>query len=483
MSRRRRNRHTSTIVALAMSLLGSTVHAQAPPAPNQPWSIPESAIRRAGSLDAGPVEWVQKPYDLPALIDLAQRTNPETRVAWEAARAAAAGVGLAESAYLPQLTMEALGGYQQTPLPIPKNLVPKGYFVSDSREIIPSLAVKWLLFDFGRREANLEAARADSFVANAGFTAVHHKLVLDVSQTYFALGAARGQLRAAQKALATAQTVEAATSAKRERGLVTIVALTQAQRQTAQARYSLAAAQGAERIGLADLIAAIGIPASTPLEVADGADLPLPASPQQSIAAAIKAALAHRPDIIAALGNVDAAEASLKAAQRAYRPSIGLSARAFQNFGSLSSDGGPTSTVDRTGESIMLSFSLPLFDGGERADHIAIARATLRESQADLERARDGVAQQVVHAYDGLLTSLAEYEAAETLRQAANTSYDAAQHSYQQGVGTYTDLATEESAVADAERQVEDARAAAHTAAAQLAFAVGVSASATAQDP
>jgi outer membrane protein len=482
MSLRQGNRGASTIVALALSLFGSALHAQAPAAPSQPWSIPASAIQRAGALEEGTSLWIQKPYDLPGLIDLAQRTNPETRVAWEGARAAAAEVGLAQSAYLPQLSLEALGGYEQTPLPAPKNLVPKGYFVSDSREIIPSLALKWLLFDFGRREATLEAARADSFVANAGFTAAHHKLVLDVSQAYFALGAARGRLRAARKALTTAQTVEGATSAKRERGLATIVALTQAQRQSAQARYSVAAAEGADRTTLAGLIAAIGIPAGTPLEVIDGAELPLPTLPQESITATVSAALAHRPDIIAALGSIDAAQASLKAAQRAYRPSIGLSARAFQNIGSLSSDGGPTSSVNRSGESVLLSFSLPIFDGGERADQISIARAHLRESQANLELTRDGVAQQVVQAYDGLLTSLAEYDAAETLLQAANTSYSAALSSYQRGVGTFTDLATEENAVADAERQVEDAHAAAHSAAAALAFAVGLSTPASAAD-
>jgi outer membrane protein TolC len=193
--------------------------------------------------------------------------------------------------------------------------------------------------------------------------------------------------------------------------------------------------------------------------------------------------LAHRPDVIAALGKVDAAEASLKAAQRAYRPSIGLSANAFQNFGSLSSDGGPYSTVNRTGGSILFSFSVPLFDGGERASHISIARAKLRESQANLTHTREGVAQQVVQAYDELLTSLAKYDAAEALRQAATTSYDAALHSYQQGVGTYTELATEENAVADAERQVEDAHAEAHEAAAALAFAMGLNAGASAQDP
>jgi outer membrane protein len=478
-----RYRRLSTPIALAMSLAGGALHAQAPATPSQPWAIPDAAIQRVGTVDEEASQWVQKPYDLSGLIDLAQRTNPATRVAWEAARAAAAEIGLAESAYLPQLTLEALGGYEQTPLAAPKNLVPKGYFISDSREIIPSLALKWLLFDFGRRDASLEAARADSFVANASFTAVHQKVVLDVSQSYFALGAARGRLRAVQKALTTAQTVEDATSAMRDHGLATIVALAQARRQTAQARYAVAAAQGDERTALADLVAAIGIRAATPLEVVDGVDLPLPTSPQESIAAAVKAGLAHRPDIIAALGDVDAAQASLKAAQRAYRPSIGLSARAFENFGSLSSDGGPTSTVDRAGESILLSFSVPLFDGGERADHISIARAKLRESQANLDLTRDAVAQQVVRAYDGLLTNLAEYEAAEALLQAAHTSYDAALSSYQHGVGTYTELASEENAVADADRQLEDAHAGAHSAAAALAFAVGLNARADTQGP
>jgi outer membrane protein len=474
MSQRRRNSRNLATLALASSLLAGTLHAQAPPAPDQPWSIPGSAIARAAGLAHEPSEWVQKSYDLPALIDLAQRTNPEARAAWEAASAAAAAVGLAESSYLPQLSLDALGGFERTPLPIPKNLVPKGYFVSDSREIIPSLALKWLLFDFGRRDANLEAARADSFVSNASFTAVHQKIVLEVSQTYFTLGAARGRLRAARKALTTAQTVEAATQAKRDRGLATVVALAQAQRQTAQTRYSVAAAEGDERTAMANLIAALGIPAITPLEVSDASGTPPPASPDRSIAAAIDAALAHRPDIIAALGKLDVAEASLKAAQRAYRPTIGLSAHVFQNIGASSSDGGPTSTVDHDGGNIFLSFSLPLFDGGERASRVSIERAKLHESQANLVQTRDSVAQQVVRAYDDLVTTLAEYDAADALLRAATTSYDAALHSYQQGVGTYTELATEESAVADAERQVEDARAGAHTAAAGLAFAMGL---------
>jgi outer membrane protein TolC len=63
---------------------------------------------------------LQKRYDLVELIDLAQRLNPETRVAWEAARQAAIGVGLVESAYFPVLTLTALGGYQSEAFPAPR---------------------------------------------------------------------------------------------------------------------------------------------------------------------------------------------------------------------------------------------------------------------------------------------------------------------------------------------------------------------------
>src|ERR1700728_930530 len=447
--------------------------AQAPPGPEQPWAIPESAIRRAEALGDSGFSVPHRQYDLAALVDLAERENPNTRAAWEAAREAAEGIGLAESAYLPQLSLQAIGGLQHTPLPAPKNLVPAGYFISDTREVIPALALKWLLFDFGRRDAQLQAARAGSFVANVSFTGAHQKLIFEVSQAYFDLGAARGKLHAAQKALSTTITTQDAATAKQNSGLATVVAVAQAQRQTAQARYTLAAAEGAERTARANLIAALGVPAATEIDVVDSAELPLPPAPADSVSKAIDQALAHRPDIIAALGKVDAAEAALKGERRSYYPEIELAAQAFQNVGSLNSDGGPYSNIDRPGQSILLSFSVPIFDGGTRRNRISMANAKAREAQEQLAASRDSASQQVVRAYNGLLTSLAEYDAATALSQAAHTAYEAALRSYRQGVGTYTDLATEENALVQGDTQVEDARANAHTAAAALALSVG----------
>lgn len=458
---------------MACVLWSGLSSAQAPPSASRPWLIPEGAGARA-LPEPAPVGIVaSERHDLPALIDLAQRNNPETRAAWEAAREAAERIGLVKSSYLPQLSLQAIGGFEHTPLPAPKNLVPKGYFVSNSHELVPALAIKWLLFDFGQRDAKLDAASSESFVANVSFTAAHQKLVFTVTQAYFELGAAQGRLKAARQALDTALISQDAATARRANGLATIVAVAQAERQSAQARYNVTQAEGVETTARANLIAALGIPADTQLDIVDSSAIPLPSAPEQTVSAAIREALVHRPDVIAALGTIDAAEASLKAEQRSYYPVIEMGAHAFQNMGSVSSDGKPYSSVNKPGANILFSFSVPLYDGGERASRVSVARSKVRQAEARLSALRDEAANQVVKAHNNLITSLAAHAAAMSVSQASHTSYDAALYSFRQGLGTYTDLAAEENAVAQADAQVEDAQSAAHRAAAALAFAMG----------
>ncbi|HMD53333.1 MAG TPA: TolC family protein, partial [Phycisphaerae bacterium] len=94
----------------------------APPSPERSWSPPGLdkyeeqltnkdlyAKQDTMSVEIDP----EKVYDLPELIDIAERSNPETRVAWEHARQAAKAVGLSQSAYYPYLAASAAAGYQQ----------------------------------------------------------------------------------------------------------------------------------------------------------------------------------------------------------------------------------------------------------------------------------------------------------------------------------------------------------------------------------
>jgi len=72
----------------------------------------------------------RKTYNLAELIDIAERNNPETRVAWERARQAAAAVGLSESAYYPFLVASAAAGYDRAFIPFPTLAVDQKYEIS-----------------------------------------------------------------------------------------------------------------------------------------------------------------------------------------------------------------------------------------------------------------------------------------------------------------------------------------------------------------
>src|SRR3984957_17433361 len=98
----------AALVLTTAALFAPLSQAQAPPTPDRPWPIPESYSLRAGQLGESRNPVPKKQYDLVTLIDLAERTNPQTRASWEAAREAAAAEGLVESKYLPQLSLEAL---------------------------------------------------------------------------------------------------------------------------------------------------------------------------------------------------------------------------------------------------------------------------------------------------------------------------------------------------------------------------------------
>ncbi len=462
--------------------------ALAPSAPDRPLLIPPalSAPRpgaanvlpsRDDGADFPPGNAVSidpaRRYDLAALIDLAERNNPETREAWERARQAALAVGLSETSFVPQISAEMIGGFQRTPLPIPTSLVPQGYFTTDTRELIPTLAVKWLLFDFGRRAGAAAAARANSFVANVAFSGAQQKLVYAVSRDYFALGAARGRLRVAREALKTAQTVQDAAETEAAHGLGTVVALAEARRQTAAARFDLERATAGAHTAYEALIASMGIAPDTRIDVADSTGEGLPAAPSGDVDRFVREALIDRPDVNAAIGQVRAAEATLGSARASYYPTIGLEAQAYENLGGLSTDGSSYYSVDKPGADVILKLSLPLFDGGARGASVATARSEVAAARAALDQARDVAAQQVSDAYDALRTSFAEYSAAVALTAAAETAYGAALDAYRHGVGTYTDLVRDETALAQAQSEKEDAHADVFTAAAALAFSTG----------
>lgn len=427
-------------------------------------------------------------YSLPELINIAQLSSPVTRAAWERAREAAAATGIAEATYLPVLTADVLAGYAVTSNTAPGLdagiiSVPNGTITTSGGQLVPSLAIKWLLFDFGARDAALATAQQLSFAANVGFNATHQKLIFDVANAYYQYSAARAQSRIDREALDNAKVVLSAAEARLKQGVATTMEVAQAKQQVAQAQFDLTQASGHERGSYSMLLGAMGISPTTSIKVQDLGGKPLPRQVPANLDSLIVTSLQRRPDVQASFAQMKASEQGILAAQAEFLPKIAVSATANRVIGNYSvSDSRLSSSanleVNQPNAALLLGVTMPIFDGGMRDARLDSARANAAASQQDFARLQNTAAQEIVVAYDVLRTSLSGHAAASELVSAARTNYDAALEYYQNGLGTLADVSVAQTGLLKAQYAQAQARSNAFAAAATLAFATGTMTSA-----
>jgi outer membrane protein TolC len=93
-------------------------------------------------------------YSLPELVDMAERYNPATRVAWEAAKARAGQFEIARGDLLPTLSAVTLAETSR------QGVLFGSTFVRQTLGLYePLLRVNYLIFDFGERTSRIETAR------------------------------------------------------------------------------------------------------------------------------------------------------------------------------------------------------------------------------------------------------------------------------------------------------------------------------------
>jgi len=412
-------------------------------------------------------------YSLVELIDIAQRRNPATRVAWEQARQAAIDVGIARAAYLPALTASAVAGFERVVGPFPSNLVPQGFISANAQEVLPTLTVKYLLFDFGGRAAAVEAAGQLSIAGNVAFTAAHQQLIFSVARAYFTLDGADAAVRASQQGLADAKVVQQSAEALFGRGLDTIVDVQLARRGTAQAQYDLAQADAVQHDARYTLLAAMDLPPTTKLRVAGASERPLPPRTARTVDDVLSDALRQRPDLLAGVAKLRASDEEIAAARSAQFPKASLSANVQGNIGRVNVDNSPYSSVAKPQGAAFLNLEWPLYEGGLLQNKLTLAQSKREEASAALKEHTDQALREVALAYDQVDTGLQQYDAAIALQTVSEAAFHSASDSYAHGVGTLTDATSAQTGLATARAAVTRAHAQSLINAAALAFATG----------
>ncbi|MBE7209688.1 MAG: TolC family protein [Gluconacetobacter diazotrophicus] len=419
-------------------------------------------------------------YSLLELVDVAQRNNKQTRIAWEQARQAAIGVGLTQSLFLPQLTLSALGGYRRETTP---QLVTQGYITSNAEALFPTLTITYLLLDFGARDAALRAAKETSEAANVSFTGVHQQLILSVARSYFSLQSAEAQLGAADTSLRNAQLLSTAAHSRLQHGEGTITDADDTDRDVAQARFGIASATAARNTARDTLLTTLGLPPRTPLRVESLDDHPVPRGMSATLDELTNDALRSRPDLLADLARLRASQADTARARADLYPKVSLNVKGSGDIGRLEVDNGPNKTFIAPETGVYLDFEWTFYQGGYKANQLRLAQSREAENRDVLQAAEDGAMREVAVAYDELEAGLVQYDAAVALQRAARTSFAANADAYGHGVGTITAANTAETALNQADATLARTHAQVLASAATLAFAAGQLTSAQALAP
>jgi outer membrane protein TolC len=462
------------------------VPAGAPPSAEKLWRPPNMAAYSAAVTGAkevrlsspgaagGAIEISDaRPYDLAELIDIAQRTNPETRMAWERARQAAINAGIVEGTYYPMLAVHASAFHQRVASPIPKSVDPRGFFLADTEALLPRLTLKWLLFDFGGREASLEAAKEQLVAANFGFNARHQKIVFDVTRAYYSLNAVRGKVEVARSALRSAQTLQEAAESRRRQGLATLPEVLQAREQSARAVYEVEEAAALEVDARMALLEVMGIRPSEALRVADLSRQPLPATLEQAADKFVDIALENRPDVLARVAVLRAKDAEIRKARSEFYPRISALADAGQNIGRVRVNGDGWSTVNQPQYGFGVALELPLFDAGLRDNRRRLAESERRVAEDDLNLSRDRTVREVIKAYNDVKVAFRKREAAVALLEAAERAHESVLASYRNGIATFVDMVNAQTNLTRARTADTETRSLVFTASAALAFSTG----------
>lgn len=332
------------------------------------------------------------------------------------------GVAIAVSALRPQINAQATATHSD---PTPN---------SDSFSQTVAVTASLLLYDFGRSQFGVEAAKETVLAGRANLDNVEQQILLTAVQAYVAVlrDTRVAQLRDSNLRLIT-QELRAARD-RFEVGEVTRTDVAQAEARLAEARGFVAEAQGNLAISQELFLAATGKRHDGALDGIRSLP-PLPSN----VKAAQDRGVRVSPTIRQAQHQITANEFSAAAAKAAQRPTLTANAQA-----------GYSSAIDDVNSSVGLTLNVPIYQGGQLSALHRQAIAAVHASRANLNQSVLTVRQNVASSWSQLAVANAQVRASERQIRAAQVAFEGVREEAKLGSRTTLDVLNAEQALLDA---------------------------------
>jgi len=319
---------------------------------------------------------------------------------------------------------------------------------------------------FSGRSSHLEASepalRFLSFHRDSNRSA-RDLVVLVAANAYLQVMAPSSRATSARAQLETADTLHRQAQSLRESGLVAGVDVIRAEVRLTTERQRTTAAENDFQKSKLQLARVIGLPIGQSFTLSDV--IPNVPAPTVSFDDALERAYRQRPDYLAALDRVRAAEASRRAVVGEGLPSFKLRA----DYGTIGLTLGTSlPTFNLTGE-----LGVPIFEGGRQQGKLAEADADLRDRRAEAEDMKTEVYYEVRSAFLDLQSTEEQLTAATRARELAALQLTQSRDRFAAGVVSNIEVVQAQEAVALASEQFINAQYGFNLAKAVLARSLG----------
>jgi outer membrane protein len=393
------------------------------------------------------------PLTLQEVIERALCNNPDTRDAWTVIEERAAAVGISKAAYLPTLSVTGQAVHEDNITHVQDHQELSSSYSTAVRS--DSLSLGWVLYDFGGRRAALNNAKALLSAAQANQNAALQQTFADAAKAYYAVQAAREQLRADEAVTEDAQSSLAAAKERIDRGIAPITEVYQAQTAYQQALVTQTRDHGQALTAQGNLANTIALSPDTALTLDSLDDTVQPDEAfQRSVSQLMAQAVQSHPAIVAAEQELKAAQAGVTQAKAQGRPTIKLVAQYSQNNEPVQMGLGlPQYPATGHDGYVGIQINVPLFSGFGTAYQVRQAQAQVDQQSVALDKARQQVALQVWTNYQSLQTDTQNLTNSAQLQTVATQAWESAQRRYRSGIGTILELLGTQTALAQARQQ------------------------------
>lgn len=402
--------------------------------------------------------------DLSEIVDIALENNTSTRIYWFQSKIYAANLGKANSSYYPQVSIGAQVYRSKTKTSIP-------YFpgVGSNYEtgFGPSAEINWLIYDFGKRESQVDSAREALRAANFDYNQTIQDIVLEVNVAYYNFYSAMGNVKSAQMTVDDARTTYESSSARLREGVGNKQDALNALANLRNAEFGLQSAISGVETARAALAQAMGVRVSPNLKISDAVKIPDNEATSKKIDELIAQALRTRQSLLAAYANLRMTSHDIETAKRNFLPSIGAFGQAtYTDY--TQDDRGSTQQYQA---GLQLSWSI--FEGFNRKYDLISAKAKERAQAQQLKAAEIKIISDIWNYYHSYKSALKQVESAKAAVDASSEAYNATKVGYESGINTLTDLLTSQNNLSLARQQQVSAESGLAISIARLAHATG----------